>query len=49
MLFMGKSTISMTIFQFANCKRLPEGKFYHDIPTISTFIHGLPIKHGDFP
>ena len=23
---MGKSTISMAIFQFANCKRLPEGK-----------------------
>ena len=23
---MGKSTISMAMFQFANCKRLPEGK-----------------------
>ena len=32
---MGKSTISMSLFYVANCKRLPEGN-YADIPPEST-------------
>jgi hypothetical protein len=56
---MGKSTISITKFSIANCKRLPEGTFYILIsqksmifplnPIKSPFSYGFPMVFHGFP
>ena len=48
MLYLGKSTISMTIFQFANCLFTREGKS-HEIPWKSSIFHHFPMENHNFP